>query len=71
MHPYLTLYAKFCALLIFLVIVVGFICPALVSSDDMFFVSIGFTLLLVVPPAVVIYAWHAYKVLTPPNKGKK
>jgi hypothetical protein len=63
MKLYLVLYAKFCGLLLGCVVLLGFICPALISSDDMLFVAVGFVLLLAVPPAVAIFAWHSYQHL--------
>lgn len=60
MNKYLSLYAKFCALLIGCIIVLGFLAPCLVSSDDTFLVFLGFALVLVVPPAIGIFGWHSY-----------
>lgn len=47
-------------MLIFLVIMLGFICPAFVSADDYFLNIFGFLLFLSVPPAVGWFGWHTW-----------
>lgn len=70
LHPYIRLYIKACLTLVVLIIMCGFVAPAMISSDDSFLVVMGFCLLLAVPPIAGTFAWHAYKQLQPPLKGK-
>lgn len=60
---HLRLYLHACLMLLFTILVLGFICPWLISADDDFLPVIGVLVLLTVPPVGAYFFWHTYKTI--------
>lgn len=71
MSKYLWLYGKACLVLLIVSVVWGFICPALVSSDSSFLLTIGIVLFLAVFPLLAVFGFHVYENLNHLLKKEK
>jgi hypothetical protein len=68
---HLKLYFQACLLALYVMIIVGFLTPCLISADDVFLPVLGVLILLSVPPVVWIVSRHIYIALGGQNEKKK